>query len=311
MRSNGAFDAAFVALGSFPPGASPMWANDPWWTDIVNAAMIGYLPAARAIARRGVARDLAELRAELGLEEAEFVSLCDRATGPGGPIARALALSGIALGAWLTFVDPTMSLGALRSPDDPVFVWALGRAMLLGWLMTSFAVYDFNTTRTYIALGRAVVKVDLLDIRPLAPFARRGQRSALTWVLLSMIVSLFWLGDAASESNAQMLVILLSMATFAFVGPIVALRQNIVAEKHGELDALREQIRLARDQPAAVPTSPQLANAVAYYQLIESAREWPIDAANLLRFVGYLLLGLGSWLGGAVVERILDTALRG
>lgn len=51
--------------------------------------------------------------------------------------------------------------------------------------------------------------------------------------------------------------------------------------------------------------------SVAYYQLIESAREWPIDAANVLRFIGYLLLGLGSWLGGAVVERILDTALQG
>ena len=72
---------------------------------------------------------------------------------------------------------------------------------------------------------------------------------------------------------------------------------------------MREQIRLARDRSAA-PGSPALANTAAYYQLIESAREWPIDAANLLRFFGYLLLGLGSWLGGAVVERLLDTALR-
>ena len=50
---------------------------------------------------------------------------------------------------------------------------------------------------------------------------------------------------------------------------------------------------------------------ICYYQLIDSAREWPVDAANLLRFIGYLLLGLGSWLGGAVVERILDSAIRG
>ena len=35
-------------------------------------------------------------------------------------------------------------------------------------------------------------------------------------------------------------------------------------------------------------------------QLIDNAREWPVDAANLLKFIGYLLLGLGSWLGGAV-----------
>ena len=28
---------------------------------------------------------------------------------------------------------------------------------------------------------------------------------------------------------------------------------------------------------------------------------------DLLRFFMYLLIGLGSWLGGAVVERLLDT----
>jgi hypothetical protein len=35
-----------------------------------------------------------------------------------------------------------------------------------------------------------------------------------------------------------------------------------------------------------------------------------VDATNMLRIIGYLLLGLGSWRGGAVVERILDSAIR-
>ena len=203
-------------------------------------------------------------------------------------------------------------LGVTKSATDPVFVWSLGRTMLMGWLLARFSVYDFKTTRTYLALGRRAAKVDLLDIRTLSPFVRRGQRSALTWMLFSTIFSLFWLGDAAAQSNLRLLLAALSMATFSFVGPLVALRENIVAEKHKELDALREQIRLARDTTDAdeARNSPQLANTVAYYQLIESAREWPIDAANLLRFIAYLLLGLGSWLGGAVVERILDSALR-
>jgi hypothetical protein len=150
-----------------------------------------------------------------------------------------------------------------------------------------------------------------LDIRSLAPFARRGQRSALTWVLLSSLVSLFWLGDSAAQGNLQSLVIMLSMATFAFVGPLAALRQNIQAEKRAELERLRDQIRDARSQTDAAVNSPRLANLAAYYQIVHSAREWPVDAANLLKFIGYLLLGLGSWLGGAVVERMLDSAIRG
>ena len=230
--------------------------------------------------------------------------------GPGGPIARALVLTGIAVGAWVTFADPLMTRGATRSLSDPVFVWSLGRSMLFAWLVARFAVYDFRTTRAYIALGHGPVEVDLLDIRSLAPFARRGQRSALTWVLFSSIFSLFWIGGAAARGNVPLLVMVLSMATLAFAGPLVALRHNIRDVKHAELDRLRDEIREARDPSDAALSGPQLANAATYYQLIESAREWPVDAANLLKFVGYLLLGLGSWLGGAIVERILDSALQ-
>jgi hypothetical protein len=101
------------------------------------------------------------------------------------------------------------------------------------------------------------------------------------------------------------------MAAFAFIGPLAGLSQGIRAAKHAELERLREQIRAARAETDTAVASPRLANLTGYYQLIDSASEWPIDAANLLKFIGYLLLGLGSWLGGAVVERILDSAIRG
>ncbi len=58
-------------------------------------------------------------------------------------------------------------------------------------------------------------------------------------------------------------------------------------------------------------SSPRLADLIAYHQLIDRTREWPIDAANLLKFFMYLLIGLGSWLGGALVERFLDSRLGG
>ena len=104
-----AFDALVLAVWGFPPGEQPFWQSDEGWTDLVNAALIGYLPAAQAIARRGVGRDLAELRPRLRCNDAEFRPLSDAATGPGGPIARVLSLSGLVLGAWLAFRDPSMT----------------------------------------------------------------------------------------------------------------------------------------------------------------------------------------------------------
>ena len=50
-----AYDVVFLAAR----GVRPFWESDLWWTQLVNAALIGYLAAAQAIARRGVARDLA------------------------------------------------------------------------------------------------------------------------------------------------------------------------------------------------------------------------------------------------------------
>lgn len=304
-----AFDAGVLLLQGFGPGQLPLWQSDLWWTDVVNAAMIGYLPAAQAIGRRGVARDLDDLRPSLGLDDAAFTRLREEATGPAGPIARGLSLLGVAIGAWITFADPSIAPGATHSASDPVFVWSLVRMVLFVWLVARFTAFDFNTTRTYVALARDAVGVDLLDIPSLAPFARRGQRSALTWVLFSSIFSLFWLGGSASEANLLLLAMVLSMATAAFIGPLAALRRKVLAAKRRELDRLRGEIREAHR--AAAGDSPRLANAVAYYQLIDGVREWPVDAANLLKFIGYLVIGLGSWLGGAVVERALDSALGG
>ena len=306
-----AFDSLVLLIWAFPSGELPLWQSANWWTDFVNAAMIGYLPAAQAIARRGVARDLAQLRPQLRVDEGEFEALREAATGSPGPVARAVGLTGIAWGAWLTFADPTVTSAAARSLSDPGFLWGLMRLMLMVWLLTRFAVYDFNTTRTYLALARNTVEVDLLDLRLLAPFMRRGQRGALTWVLFSSLMSLFWLSDTAARINLPSLVAILSIVTLAFAAQLFALRRNILVAKQAELDRLRGLIRETRAQMGAAGDSPRLANAVAYYQLIEGVRAWPIDAANLLKFMGYLLLGLGSWLGGAVVERILDSTLQG
>jgi len=41
---------------------------------------------------------------------------------------------------------------------------------------------------------------------------------------------------------------------------------------------------------------------------VEALREWPFDAAALRRFGLYLLIPLGSWVGAALVERLVDRA---
>ena len=42
---------------------------------------------------------------------------------------------------------------------------------------------------------------------------------------------------------------------------------------------------------------------------IERAEEWPFGVGSLSRVAFYLLLGLGSWVGAALVERLMESAL--
>jgi hypothetical protein len=45
---------------------------------------------------------------------------------------------------------------------------------------------------------------------------------------------------------------------------------------------------------------------LAYHDLVERCSEWPFDTPAVLRLALVVLVGLGSWLGGAVVERMLE-----
>ena len=104
------------------------------------------------------------------------------------------------------------------------------------------------------------------------------------------------------------------MAAAAFLLPVRGLRRQIQARKAEELSGLREKIRRNRELADGSGTESAEAGAklpglLAYKHEIESVREWPFDTPTLVRFALFLLIPLGSWLGGAVVERVVDLVL--
>jgi hypothetical protein len=42
----------------------------------------------------------------------------------------------------------------------------------------------------------------------------------------------------------------------------------------------------------------------------EDVPEWPLDSPSFVRFAPYLPIPIGSWLGGALVERLVDAVVR-
>ena len=165
-------------------------------------------------------------------------------------------------------------------------------------------------------LVEAGARVDLLDLSPLAPFSRMGLRNAFTWIatlslllLLVLNIPLEFLGAAFPAVIGIPI-----FAALVFVIPLRSGRDLIRRAKSDERGRVNGEIR--RNREAALTGSPEadaaaarLPGLIAYRDLVDHVREWPLDTPTLSRFALYLAIPVVGWLGGALVERLLDAVL--
>jgi hypothetical protein len=279
---------------------------------LLQVAMIAFTPAATVYALRGAERDLADLapvlRPDPGRESAglERVLLIGR---------RTLALTGAA--------GAAIAVGFLLAPgswadgrpavDHPVFLWAAARSVAMGWLIARTVTIELGIAVGFARLGKRGVLVDWLDQRPLAPFSRKGLRSVLLLLLFSFLFSLFLLEPWGKTVAIPMLVLFPALCVAALLLPVSGVRQQLVEAKRAELArvdvALRAEAEANLKPGAALADGAKLSNLVAWRGLVEAASTWPFDLGVWLRFAVYVSLGLGSWLGGALVERLMGAVL--
>lgn len=297
--------------------------TDPWSIEtqinfrlaIVMILLVAYLPAAYAIGVRGARRTVEELRPFLraGGDATRIAASAGRF-----PPARLRAAGWI--GVACAFAIPIWTDRSI----DAWFVWALSteplfqRALLLmiGWFAGRFLYSIGAESRRLSQLGRERVVVDLLDLRCLAPLTRQGLRYALLVVGLISILALN-LFDSGKQGLLLVMVVAnavaLAAAATALLLPLRGARQAIITAKRAELDWCDAELRRARaalEYTAAPGGSRSLADLVAWRGLVGAVSEWPLDAPALGRFALYLAIPIGSWLGGALVERFVDVVLR-
>lgn len=275
---------------------------------VVLCLFAAYLPAAWLYSVRGARRTAHELTPSLtrdagaiGLEEA---GRYDRAG------LRKAGVAGMALlGVALVFAESISDISAIEQMSPEAY-FHRALAVWIGWLGGRFAYATWVESKRFSQIGRDRVAIDLLDLGSVAPLIRFGLRQALITIgAFSVLALLFY--DSEAAPNLIWFLLAASLATLflaaaAFLNPVRGVRDAIAREKTHELARVNEQIRLARAGSGALPG---LADWIAYRGLIESVREWPVDAPTLRRFALYLAIPLGSWLGGALVERMVDTLL--
>ena len=295
----------------FAPMASSWLLDTVLWLDFLNATLLAYILVAMVYLRRARLGDLRALRPSLRLDDAAFQQ--GLATALSVPPLR-LALWG-ALGACvfgsIPLVDPDFWGGALAPSVDEPLVWALvGRSAVTGWMSGHALVSEYRVTRSLHRLGRDALHVDLLNLDAVSPLARASQRGAFVWVLGASLVSLFWLGPAAGSANTVIVPVMLLLVILSFYGSVSGAHRSIVAQKQQTLAALEERIRAgAPGLLTGEGREAGLGDAIAFHGFVARLREWPFDTPLLLRWALIAALGLGSWLGGALVEQLLERTI--
>lgn len=279
-----------------------------YWFEGLSALLVALAALRLRVAPGAAARRVAELRPVLGGAPVDLA--------PPRLLLRALALAGVALALVFTrWISAAMRAAGEDWPGG-VELWVLLRNALVFGTVFQCAAYDLHLARGFARAGRAVREADLLDPAPFQPFGRQALQGALLWIALTSLVAFFLFDDLARPWTVSFLAVLAALSLALLVIPASGVRARVRAAKAEEARRVRALLRRARDESlapgAAKDEGPVRLGALAsYLQLVESAREWPFDAPTLVRIGLTLALPLGSWLGGALVERIVGWALGG
>jgi len=225
--------------------------------------------------------------------------------------SRWVGMLGVALG----LLIQTLAVGATANAadggiawNDPS-IWTTGVLTLMhGFLM---ARAGFRSVSRSERLRSGPDPVDLLDLRPQRVRARVGMRLALVWIAGSSIASLFFLDPDLAAPLAPLVGGGIAVGGLALHLQTRGTQPAIRRAKRAEIARMDPELRAAREAVLRgdLDSRGRLADLLVWRSYVESIREWPFDGTLLVRFGLYVLIPLGSWLGGALVERGLSLLL--
>ena len=284
----------------------PFWRTS-WKIEFVFGLLFA-VPLSLAIwVFRGARRDFDALRPVLRLSEKDAAAM--RA---GLLLFRRrdlfiAGLSGLVAGLALN-LTATLILHSEVARD---LIWRVPRDLLLAWLVARLVFIALELGRRFSRLGEEHAHIDLLDPRPLAPFARCALRSAGSILVGAALCAPLFGELEALPVTIAILVWIVLLAVGALLLPVHGVHRRIRSVKQAELWRVRGMITatrqnaLAAGHPQSLASAAALQGLAAYLALIAGLSEWPFETSTLVQFGAYLALPVGSWLGGAVASRLI------
>ncbi len=203
--------------------------------------------------------------------------------------------------------DPFLLFAPLRWPVE--FAFPLVGLVIMGWFNFRFTFLLIWLALAISRTSRQIEAFSLLDPSLVKPYAQQGVRSSLLAVMSLSISANLWLDPESPAAGTIVSIVTLSLAAaVALFLPTWGIHRRIKMLKGEELTLIRGAIE-SRRAPASrsADDAHQLRADLALERRLDDVSEWPFDAGSYGRVVLYIMLGLGSWVGAALVERLLES----
>ena len=296
---------------------TPAWLHPYPSVNFAYAVCLGLGVVSLLYLVRGAERDISQLGPALDLApgplaelRSEILSVSPRSLRVG--TVAALAIAVLDLGVGFAFSD----LGRL---DSGSMAWLVLREVL--WDLLIFRVFAWATlvALRLSRLGRESARIRLFDLATLRPFTQNGVRLALFWLVLWAIwVPVLFLGPFGGDALPALAILLgigSALSIVAITLPTLGVRSRLREAKAAELAEVRQAIERDRgaaldaDHPGRDAAAARLPGLLAYEDRVAGISEALLDAGSLRRLGLYLLIPLASWVGGAMIERLVDAVL--
>ena len=180
-----------------------------------------------------------------------------------------------------------------------------------GWTLYRLLASMIKYANQFSRIARALPTVDLFDTKFNKVFVQQGVKSALLVIGFISISGIIIVAPGDGFRMAILVgVISCLSATFAMIIPALGIQKRTAIEKKKHLKDIRKKLqkltyKIALDDLDHL----KLSTLLALETRIQAVKEWPFDASSISKFAFYISIGLGSWIGAALVEKLLDKVI--
>jgi hypothetical protein len=176
------------------------------------------------------------------------------------------------------------------------------------WIVMTATITSLIENAVRFKRLTALVAFDVLDARSLTPFGSVAVSSTLALIGAQAAFPLLIIGSETGWiSFAPGLVATGVPMIIIFLLPVIPMHQRIMAAKQKALSRVAED--LAPLSASARPDYSALQPLLTYRREVVDAPEWPFDTSVIGRLAIYLIIPPLTWIGAALIEILVDTAI--